>query len=424
MEKSIQVKSFPASNGESFLIKCVGEKTTNILIDCGYKSTYKVIEEELHNLKNNNEKIDLMVFTHIDNDHINGARSILEDYINNKICEISEIWYNDFFSIYDIEGCSDENCIQKEFKLLRKIIEQRYPNDPNFFKEEVVGYKSANTLVDCLQNEKIHNIINKSRKPCIFVENKNIIEKSIWINDEVEIILLGPTKEVLIQLLEDWKEHLKNKGFKEEVVKSKDIAKAFELFYVNKIEELNLDKNIEKQCSGRTKLEELLEFNESDPKLENRSSISFILRFYDKCLLFLGDSSPVDYEDVLEKMAQATPDNKLEFDLVKVSHHGSKFNTSNKFFDLVTSDKYIISTNGVGAHNHPDIEAILKIICNQKEDKLIKFNYKPDKIINFINKNKLDETYNFKLEYENSSLLGVNVMNTVIKDKIKGESNE
>lgn len=424
MEKSIQVKSFPASNGESFLIKCVGEKSTNILIDCGYISTYKVMESELHNLKKNNEKIDLMVLTHIDNDHINGARSILKDYVNDKICEISEIWYNDFFSIYDIEGCSDENRTQEEFKLLKEIIEQKYPNDPNLFKEEVVGYKSANTLVDCLQNEKIHNIINKSRNPCILVENKETIEKSIWINDEVEIILLGPTKEVLVQLLEEWRKHLNEKGFKEEVVKSKKIAKAFELFYVNKIEEMSLRENIEKQCSVRTKLEELLEFNESDAKLENRSSISFILRFYDKYLLFLGDSSPLDYEDVLEKMAQATPDNKLKFDLVKVSHHGSKFNTSNKFFDLVTSDKYIISTNGRGTHNHPDLEAILKIICNQKEDKLIKFNYKPDKIINFINKNKLYQTYNFKLEYENSSLLGVKVMNTVIKDEVKGESNE
>lgn len=420
MQTSVQVKVFPASNGESILIKCIGNKSTNILVDCGYISTYKTIKKELHNLKDNNEKIDLMVLTHVDNDHINGARTIFEDYLKNQVCEISEIWYNDFFSIYDIEGRSNEKCIEEEFELLKKIVKQKYPNDPNLFGESVVGFKAANTLVDYLQNEKICNKINKSRPGGIFIENKDDI-KSIWINDEVEIILLGPTKEILVQLLEEWRNYLKETGFKKEVVKSKEIAKAFELFYVNKMGTEYLQKAGEKKCSVKTELEELLEFNESDNKLENRSSIAFILKFYNKCMLFLGDSSPLDYDDILEKIAQTVPENKLRFDLVKVSHHGSKYNISKKFFDIATSDKYIISTNGY-IHNHPDLESILKIICNQKEDKLIKFNYKHDKLNNFIKKNKLDQIHNFKIKYENSSLLGIKVMETEIKDK--GEKNE
>ena len=36
MESNVEVKVFPASNGESILIKLYGEKNTNILIDCGY----------------------------------------------------------------------------------------------------------------------------------------------------------------------------------------------------------------------------------------------------------------------------------------------------------------------------------------------------------------------------------------------------
>ncbi|ADL52136.1 MBL fold metallo-hydrolase [Clostridium cellulovorans] len=426
MKIFIQVKVFPASNGECILIKFIGKRVTNILIDCGYVSTYKIIKEELHKLKENNEKLDLVVLTHIDNDHINGARCIFADYINDRICEISEVWYNDYFSIYDIENNNNsiEEC-EEEFKILQTIIKQKYPNDPNQNEENFVGYKTANILVDYLQNEKIYKKLNKSFTNGVFIENKHEI-KSKRINDEVELIILGPKKEILQQLVYEWRSYLKKKGFNKEIVKSKEIAKAFELFYVNKVEKMNIQTVKEKQCSVATKLEELLEFNECDTGLENRSSISFILKFYDKSMLFLGDSSPIDYDEVLEKIGQDMKDEKLKFDLVKVSHHGSKYNISKKFFDIVTSDRYIISTNGYG-HHHPDFESIYKIICMQKENKLIKFNYKQKRLMNFVEKNKLDETNNFKIEYENESLKGKKIMEIDITDEViesKGERNE
>lgn len=33
---------FEAGNGDSFLVRCIGESTTNILVDFGYSNTYTV----------------------------------------------------------------------------------------------------------------------------------------------------------------------------------------------------------------------------------------------------------------------------------------------------------------------------------------------------------------------------------------------
>ncbi|NFI94450.1 MBL fold metallo-hydrolase [Clostridium botulinum] len=413
MEKNIKIKVYPASNGEGILIECNGKEQTNILVDCGYISTYNLIKKDLINLKKNEKKIDLLVLTHIDNDHINGARKLLSDYIKDEICEISEIWYNDYFSIYDIEDKKKELC-KTEYNIFKLLESDEYPPDPNETGEKNISYKSANRLVAYLEKDKIKQRLNKSFENVVCIDEKNKFKK-FQISNEVEVILLGPTKEILKELLYDWRNYLIEKGFEEEIVKSKELAEAFELYYVNQIEEIMEEIYSEKECSASDELREYLEFNIPDKKLENRSSISFILKFYDKHLLFLGDSSPKDYEEILENLLKNLNKEKLEFDLVKVSHHGSKYNTSNKLLEMITSKRYLISTNG-NTFDHPDLETISKIIVNQKEKKKLYFNYELIKIEEFLRDYKLEDA-KFTIIYENKSAFDENIQLIDIKEK-------
>jgi beta-lactamase superfamily II metal-dependent hydrolase len=64
--------------------------------------------------------------------------------------------------------------------------------------------------------------------------------------------------------------------------------------------------------------------------------------------------------------------NKLQLDIVKVSHHGSQYNTSSEFLSLLHSSRYIISTNG-SKHGLPKKRAIARII--KETDGQICFNY-------------------------------------------------
>ena len=92
---SINVLSFKAENGDAFLIKF--DNGQNILIDMGMPKTYEnEIRQELIKLKEQEQKIDLLIISHIDEDHIGGAIKFLEENKNNEIIEISEIWHNSY----------------------------------------------------------------------------------------------------------------------------------------------------------------------------------------------------------------------------------------------------------------------------------------------------------------------------------------
>lgn len=76
MSKMI-IKCFPADYGDCILVTiCNATEKYNILIDCGFTNTYNMyVKNELENLK----ALDLLVLTHIDIDHIQGAIELFND---------------------------------------------------------------------------------------------------------------------------------------------------------------------------------------------------------------------------------------------------------------------------------------------------------------------------------------------------------
>ncbi|MDB1123401.1 ComEC/Rec2 family competence protein [Vibrio algarum] len=86
----------------------------------------------------------------------------------------------------------------------------------------------------------------------------------------------------------------------------------------------------------------------------NASSLSFILSYMNESILFLSDSLPETINARLEK--------KQKFNIVKVSHHGSKNNTSMELLKKVVCNKFIISTNGPRSYGHPHAETIVRLI--------------------------------------------------------------
>ena len=68
-----------------------------------------------------------------------------------------------------------------------------------------------------------------------------------------------------------------------------------------------------------------------DNELANAASIAFILRCDNLSILMLGDSYPQNVERYLREEKGYSEENPLVVDFVKVSHHGSRNNTSNRF---------------------------------------------------------------------------------------------
>lgn len=125
---------------------------------------------------------------------------------------------------------------------------------------------------------------------------------------------------------------------------------------------------------------------ETPPKeqIVNNASIAFILKAEEKVYLMLGDVMADDVYNYLTSK-HYSEEKPLEVDFMKVAHHGSKYNISNKLLDIIKCNNYIISTNGgFGRSYHPDRETIGKILYHPKRDMEttvhLYFNYTLDEI--------------------------------------------
>lgn len=104
-----------------------------------------------------------------------------------------------------------------------------------------------------------------------------------------------------------------------------------------------------------------------DRRLENRSSIAFLIEYGWHRFLMLADASPVDVVCQLRKLGYSET-NPLKVDFIKVAHHGSKRNISKEFLSLIDTEKFVFTADGSEQHKLPDKETIAHILCHPKRE--------------------------------------------------------
>lgn len=109
-----------------------------------------------------------------------------------------------------------------------------------------------------------------------------------------------------------------------------------------------------------------------DTSVHNISSIAFLLKTATSSALFLGDAIPSVICRTLRRLGYSET-NSLNADICKLSHHGSKANTSQELISLVNCKKYIVSTDGK-KHNHPNKTTLARLLYLQPECEIL-FNY-------------------------------------------------
>jgi len=367
----IRVKSYKAGKGDAFLLSFGKNKEHNILIDMGISSTYTQIKPDLESLASNGQKIDLLVVTHMHDDHIAGAIKFLEDNGKNKnIIEVDEVWHNSYRHL-KFDNKEESDIVEdRTIRVLEKYIERQ---EANIFEEnrlEKISVQQGSIFSKLLNNFYSWNSSFNNQAVKV---NTN---KPIKIGDDIKIILLSPNESKLNSLSKKWLNWLNNIKKIDTTSNKEEFEYAFE-FLMRK--EDYIKTNIEKNSSIEKNNFETLYLEGEDTKdlsVPNGTSIAFILEYRDKKLLFLGDS----HEDIIYKNLNELLKNGylLDFDLVKLSHHGSIENISNRLLSLFSSKRFLISTNGKG-YGHPSIITLAKIIISQREiKKELIFNYPLD----------------------------------------------
>lgn len=324
----MQIKFLKAFNGDSIWISFTkNERSMNILIDGGTSTTYsykdkkggKIMEGDLKQLidciKFKGEKLDLVILTHIDDDHIDGFLKWFSTD-GTAIQYIKEIWFNSGRTIK---------------KYLNDILSEIEP----------LAFKEKTTLTSVRQGVDFENYI---RKEAIWDE-RVIIQGDIIDWNGISFQMLSPGKEKLEKLLKEWKK---------------------------KVPESLLDTS--RKYDYKKTLKKLIDEDlfEEDKDAYNGSSIAFILKNEGKNYLLLGDSHPSEIVIALKNLGY-NKDNKLKVELFKLSHHGSQKNTSAELLNLIETNNYVVSTNGE-LHNHPDKATIARIVMSNPRAKIY-FNY-------------------------------------------------
>jgi len=326
----MKIKILKAGNGDSILLSFNdGKENRNILIDGGVDETYYSnstglygeLQNEIDLIKKRNEHIDLLILTHIDNDHICGLLKWFE--LDDKAYElVKNVWFNS-----------------------GKLI-ATYLNEPE--NEDLrIGLKifsnSQTGVNEAIDYEK-------------YLIDKGIWDKKIIIQGQdieqsgVQIQILSPDETQLKRLLKEYKNVTGNPAY-------------------TSGKEKDWDTNIKDFINEERKND--FKFVQ-DNKIKNGSSISFILTLNNKSFLFLADSHPKGIVKQLKTLGYSK-DTPLEVEVMKVSHHGSKKNTDKELLEIIKTENYIISTDSSG-HNHPHKRTLARIL-NVNPNAIFHFNY-------------------------------------------------
>lgn len=287
-------------DGESILITTTDPDYT-ILIDGGKptRANTSLLKEKLANLK-----IDLIILTHTDRDHIGGLINIFKSISD---FDIRKIWFN----------CNQNIDVFEKPKSLSID----------------TSYKDGYNLFDLVKNSSIQHWDN------ITVEK---YPNRISLTPDLSLQIISPTESALKNFLASWKKS--------------------EWYPIN----TDTSCTTRNQSDYHISLKELAVQPETKPdtRKPNLSSIAFILHYKKYNFLFLGDAHANIVIESLISLRYSERD-KLNLEFIKLSHHGSSANLNYSFLNLIQTNKYIICNKG---WNHLPHKKTIAYILNHHQN--------------------------------------------------------
>lgn len=98
----------------------------------------------------------------------------------------------------------------------------------------------------------------------------------------------------------------------------------------------------------------------ADPSVSNASSIVIALEYAGKRVILGGDARSKVIEDTIGRWQRDRVEGRLQVDALKLAHHGSRNNTSVALLQALDCRRYLVSTDG-SHHCHPNDTTIARI---------------------------------------------------------------
>lgn len=333
---TFSIEMLAAKHGDALWVEYAdGDLTRRLCIDGGPIGAYAALEACLARLPDEDRRVELLVVTHVDTDHIEGIIRLLAAPRNSWPIAPKDIWFNGY---------------------------------RHFAPQEDLGGREGE-MISALINERAHKLWNRAfGGEAVMIGDDEEELPEVKLAGGMVLTLLSPDRAKLTKMAKKWQEDLDKfnmtAGDLEAAWKQLVSLPRFHLDEESTLGSADLGKDLQKMLS------------KVDGSEANGSSIAFLARCNGKSCLFLADAHRDIINSSLRKLAKQEG-KMLKVDAVKVSHHGSKNNISPEFFDLVDAKHYLFSTNG-DKHEHPDAAAVDAVIAGSKRKPVLWFNYRSE----------------------------------------------
>jgi hypothetical protein len=326
-----------------------------IMIDGGPKNVYKPhlrprldqIRKARGLAKNDSLPVDLLMVSHVDDDHIQGILDLTrEERVEQQahrplLLNVLSFWHNSFDAIIGHEPKELTASVQDHFGAaalsgggLSDEAVREVEDDSE--EEQEVTESSLKVLASIEQGFRLRTDADAlGYPPNPEFDGKLIMAradaKPVEVASGLKFTVLGPMKEELEALHkkhDQWLRELKKKG--------KSPAEALAAY---------VDKSV-----------------------PNLSSIVVLAEFGGKRMLLTGDARGDKIIQGLQLARLLAPGkkSKIEIDLLKVPHHGSSNNLAKDFFQRIVAKHYVFSGNG--EHGNPERESMEMLLAARGED--------------------------------------------------------
>jgi hypothetical protein len=284
--------------------------------------------------------VDLMMVSHVDDDHIQGILDLTKEMIaadmahKPQLIQVLGLWHNSFENIIDHKP--DELTASFTDKFGAASMAGDPPSDLTVDRDDEDEQTISSTLkvlASIEQGAQLRHDAERLEFPLnaefgeklVLAEGKN----SVDMDNGLKFSVVGPLLPELKKLHEKHQEWLNNLA--EKGMTAEDALAAY------------VDKSV-----------------------PNLSSLVLLAEVEGKSMLLTGDARGDKVLEGLELVKLMDKGGKLHVDVLKVPHHGSANNLDNDFFERVTADHYVFS--GDGEHGNPEREAFEMLLAARGND--------------------------------------------------------
>jgi beta-lactamase superfamily II metal-dependent hydrolase len=319
-----------------------------IMIDGGPKSVYaphlRPRLEQIRKERGLGDKepllVDLLMVSHVDDDHIQGILDLTKELITSEmenkspLIQLLGFWHNSFENV--IDNTPDELTASFTNKFGAASMAGDPPDDltvdPDDEDEETVR-STLKVLASIKQGAQLRHDAERLNLPLnpefdghlVLASGKN----SFNMENGLEFTVVGPMLPELKKL------HAKHQQW------LKDLAE-----------------------KGMTAEDALAAY--VDKSVPNLSSLVVLARVAGKSILLTGDARGDKILAGLELVKLVKKKGKLRVNILKVPHHGSSNNLDQDFFDRIIADHYVFSGNG--EHGNPERESLEMLLSARGDE--------------------------------------------------------